>query len=152
MSSGRVILAGTNQTAEDVAYIFEQEACDAGSCARTPNGGSDSGGAPDGGTAHDATSDATLTRDSGALTDSGTHETGHDASTGPAASDASLRAHAGLYVKGPVGCGCRVARTEETGGSRWWLAVGVIALTVRRRGGSVAPTSARRTPNSAAGT
>ncbi len=166
---GHPVDAGTG-----AAYVFELEACEAGVCTPIADAGAegdvtiDGGKAPDAGTdsspARDAARDSGSARDAppiidaGTVADSGKQDGSHNGSTAPDAADASWRAHAGLYVSGPVGCGCRVARTEESGTSPWWLALGVIALTGRRRAPSATgsmssdPTSARRRPNSAGGT
>ncbi len=105
-------------------------------------------------TPHDAgrdsgtTRDATLATDSGRPLDAGTGKDAglHDASTDATkkAKDASLSATAGLYVSGPVGCGCRTTKDNETGASPAWLAFGAIGLIGRRRMGRATSTRGGR--------
>ena len=106
-------------------FIFQREECAGGICTPVPDAGSDGGLGEDGGSRRDAGADSGRGRDA-APGDAATDAT-------KKAKDASRDATAGLDANRPVGCGCRVARTGETGASPAWLALGAAALLARRR-------------------
>jgi MYXO-CTERM domain-containing protein len=147
--SGSTVLVGApgrgggDDSLPGTAFAYEPEPCDAGPRPPVADAGAEAGATADSGkpldarsdsrVSHDAARDAGTTRDAPSPTDSAGQDSGHDASPAPDATDASWRAHAGLHVSGPVGCGCRVARTDETRASPWWLALGITGLAGRRR-------------------